>query len=157
MGPPALLTGIPSQATTIFSYQSEDRGQMTEDRNGIHTQCLFPSAVQSLEHSRDFFVALAPMLPLCFFDISKIEAVTKPDPHLIARSYGYRYIPLELSVRMALFAISFSQVRAYRLRRSANLFRQTAVLFFFGKLLAPPVKLQRNTIGLLKNLKPFKR
>ena len=54
----------------------DDRGQMTEGSNpGL--------AVQSVEHPGDLLIGISPGLPCVFVDITQIQAVSRPDPHLL--------------------------------------------------------------------------
>jgi hypothetical protein len=68
------------------------------------------------------------MLPRRLVDMTQVQAITCPNPHLITRSHRHLQIALELGCRPALLGKPFRDVRADRFARSPQLIAQRTLL-----------------------------
>ena len=119
--------GNPSQAYGTLRYRS--RSQKTE----VRRQKFFassgpPLAAEALQHLRDRLIFVSPMLPRRLVDMTQVQAITCPNPHLITRSHRHLQIALELGCRPALLGKPFRDVRADRFARSPQLIAQRTLL-----------------------------
>ena len=141
----------PSQACGTLRYCS--REQRTEDRE---QKASTQGPHQSLQHLGYLLIRIAPDLPRRFIDITEIQTITAPQPHLVRRSQRHRQVTTKVRRRVALPRKAFRDVRADRFRSAPHLITQGPLLIG-GKPQAHTMHLKRQPIRTLEDSKVLKR
>ena len=98
---------------------TDDRCQMSE--GGSSPLQAAAATPQSMQHACDFLILGTPLLPRRLIDVAEIQAVSRPDPHLIGRRDRHRHEPFELRRRDAVLGKSLRDVRADRFAATPDL------------------------------------
>src|SRR6185437_2403381 len=101
--PPGPLTGPLRRLTERSATASEDRGQTTDDG-------WSEPVGQALQHPGDRLVFLTPSLPGRVVDVTQVQAVPDPYPHLLARPDRHLQETAELRLRARLTRVTFGSI-----------------------------------------------
>ena len=142
--PPGKLSLTLHRPTERSPTASGIRGQVS----GIS---LFQDCATNLAASWRSLRTHRAMLATSLIDVSQIETVSNPNPHLICRSDAHLDETPELSLRLALLAKSLGQIRTDRFTRAAQLIRQS-VLLDLRHLDRTAMHLKRNFVSTLECL-----
>ena len=116
----------------------------------------FSLAVQTAQHPGDLLIVVAPVLPRRLVDITEVQAIARPEPHLVGRAQRDRQIALEFGLGLRLLGEALDDVGTDRFRGPPNLVGKRP-LFDVGKGKGGTVHLQGQAIGPLKHLKALER
>lgn len=123
--PPACLTARLHRPTERSATAPEDRNQ----GSGIGA-LIAPTRprAETLQHLGDLLIFISPMTPRRLLDISQIQAISRPHPHLVRRAQRHHKKAPELGCGLTLLAEPFSDIRADRFTRPPNLIAKRSLL-----------------------------
>src|SRR3712207_1363667 len=85
-------------------------------------------ANEPMQHLGDLVIFVTPRRPSELVDIAEVQAITRPDPHLIRRTQRHPKKAPEFGSRQRLLAKPFRQIGANGFAAPTDLIRQGALL-----------------------------
>ena len=148
---PGCLTAVPSSIYGTLRY----RGRRTEDGRR-NTDNLTNEPPTVLQLFRDYLIFVSPISPGALVDVTQVERVARPNPHLIRRSDRHPRKRLNSAFDRFWRPITFRNIGADGLARPAHLIAQR-LLFDLRHLQAFAMNLKRDAIRSPKDLEVLER